>query len=108
MIEERRHIRRGHLRRMPLPGKVDKALDPMNVHLLRSAAIVPAPNGVPHQFQQSRLLLGRVGINVLRPHNSPAHMVELQLATGRRNVLKIRKDDSQKKKKTVALIDLSS
>ena len=51
--EAHRRRRRPHLARMPLAGKIDKSLDPVNVRLLGAVAVVPPANCVTHQVQQT-------------------------------------------------------
>src|SRR5437899_6064274 len=53
--EERRHLRRAHLRRMTLAVKVDEVADAVPVRLLRAAAVASRADRAPQPIDQAFL-----------------------------------------------------
>jgi hypothetical protein len=70
-VIQRRDLRRSHLRRMALPGEVDKAPDPVHIRLLRPLAVMQPPHRIAHLVKQSRRLR-RGGVSTRFVHRSAA------------------------------------
>src|SRR3989441_3280586 len=72
--EERRHLRRTHLRRMTLAVKVDEVADPVPVRLLRAAAVASRADRAPQPIDQAFLPVVRRNARILRRFRAIAHL----------------------------------